>query len=160
MRLHIACVGRMKAGAERDLLERYLERGKKSGRTLGITQINLIELAESRAPQASARKASEADALLTALPDGARVVALDETGKSLTSETFASKFDAWRNEGCADLAFVIGGPDGHGDKLLSKADLKLSLGAMTWPHQIARVLLCEQIYRACTILTGHPYHRV
>jgi 23S rRNA (pseudouridine1915-N3)-methyltransferase len=84
---------------------------------------------------------------------------MDETGKTLTSDSFAQRLGRWRDDGIADLAFVIGGANGLHPDLRRKADLILSLGVMTWPHILARAMLMEQLYRAHTILTGHPYHR-
>ncbi|MTH96354.1 23S rRNA (pseudouridine(1915)-N(3))-methyltransferase RlmH [Roseibium sp. RKSG952] len=160
MRFMIACIGRMKAGAEKDLCDRYLDRSLKSGRALGITAVKVVEFPESRAQRVDERKSEEAGTLLAAVPDGARLVALDEHGKGLSSVEFSQRLEAWRNDSVGDVVFAIGGADGHGNALVKRADVKLSLGAMTWPHQIARILLAEQIYRAMTIQTGHPYHRV
>ena len=87
------------------------------------------------------------------------VIALDERGKNLTSADLARKLGQWRDEGRADVAFLIGGADGHGPGVKERADLVLSLGAMTWPHMLVRALLAEQLFRAQCILEGHPYHR-
>lgn len=160
MRFTLSCIGRMKAGAERDLLDRYLDRARKTGRALGVTGIALVEIPESRAQRPEARKADEAGSLLAGIPAGARLVVLDENGKNLTSPAFSDRLDAWKNEGVPEVVFALGGADGHGAEVLARADLKLALGAMTWPHQIARILLAEQIYRALTIQSGHPYHRI
>jgi len=160
MRFSFFCIGRMKAGADKDLFDRYLDRARKTGRGLGVGDIVLTELPESRAQRPADRKAEEAAGILAALPTGARVVVLDENGRNLTSADFSGRLEAWKDEGVADIAFAIGGADGHGQELLQRADLKLALGAMTWPHQIARILLAEQVYRAMTIQSGHPYHRV
>lgn len=160
MRLFFAAIGRMKAGAERELFGRYFDRIGKTGRALGITQVREVELPESRAARAQHRKEEEAAALLAAIPDGAMIVALDENGRTCSSEVFASRLDDWRTAGVPTVAFVVGGPDGHGSALLSRADLVLAFGPMTWPHQIVRALVAEQVYRALTILGGHPYHRV
>lgn len=159
MRITIASIGKLKAGAERELLARYLDRARKSGPALGFSGPDVIELAESRAQRAQDRKADEAQALIAALPERCVVVALDERGKSMPSEDFASRIGRWRDDGRSDVAFVIGGADGHGEALLARAELTLCFGAMTWPHQLVRVLLAEQIYRAMSILAGHPYHR-
>jgi 23S rRNA (pseudouridine1915-N3)-methyltransferase len=159
MRFHIACIGRLKAGPERELFARYADRIGKAGRALSLGPLVVSEIAESRAQRASDRKDEEARALLAALPPGAVIVALDETGKAVSSETFAGRIADWRDTGVADLAFIIGGPDGHGTELLAAARMTLALGPMTWPHQIARALIAEQVYRAVTILAGHPYHR-
>lgn len=160
MRVHIACIGRLKNGPERTLFDRYEDRIGKAGRSVSIGPLSVTELAESRAQRVNDRKADEAHALLAALPSGAVIVALDETGKTRTSEAFSRELQELRDTGTADVAFVIGGPDGHGPAVLKAARLTLALGPMTWPHQIARVLVAEQIYRAITIASGHPYHRV
>lgn len=160
MRFTLACVGRVKAGADKDLADRYMDRARKSGRGLGISSLTLTELAESRAQRPEDRKADEAGRLLDGISSGARLVILDENGKNLTSPAFARQIELWKDAGVPDVVFAIGGADGHGARVLERADLKLALGAMTWPHQIARILLAEQIYRAITILSGHPYHRV
>ncbi|QDG74593.1 23S rRNA (pseudouridine(1915)-N(3))-methyltransferase RlmH [Labrenzia sp. PHM005] len=160
MRFSLICIGRMKAGADKDLFDRYLDRARKAGRALGITDVAITELPESRGQRAEDRKADEAKAILQALPSGAKLVVLDENGKNLTSPAFSGRLEAWKDDGIPDIVFAIGGADGHGQEMLARADLKLALGAMTWPHQIARILLAEQIYRAITIQSGHPYHRV
>ncbi|NVK33844.1 MAG: 23S rRNA (pseudouridine(1915)-N(3))-methyltransferase RlmH [Rhodobacteraceae bacterium] len=159
MRLLIACVGRMKKGADKELFERYVDRARKSGRALGITSVDVRELVESRAQKTADRKQEEATALLGLLSPNTRLVVLDENGKNLSSVAFSEKMASWKDDSVSEIAFVIGGPDGHGDDLLQRADLKVALGAMTWPHQIARILLAEQIYRSITIQSGHPYHR-
>ena len=160
MRLMIASVGRMKDGPERQLAARYVERARQAGRALGFTALEEIELPESRARDAAERKREEAAALLKAIGPDAFIVALDERGTSLTSPALANKIGQWRDEGARSLAFVIGGADGLDDTLRGSAKLTLALGTLTWPHQLARILITEQIYRAMTILSGHPYHRV
>ncbi len=160
MKVTIACVGKMKAGAEKDMFERYLDRARKAGRSVGITSVSVTELSESRAARAADRKDEEAQLLLNALPSGTILIAMDEHGKALSSEAFAKKVGNWADQGAPDVVLAIGGADGHGQALLQRADLKLALGSMTWPHQLVRIMCGEQIYRAITILTGHPYHRV
>ena len=92
-------------------------------------------------------------------PDGALVV-LAESGLTLTSDAFAARLSRWRDQGTREAGFLIGGPDGLGREAAhDRADLVLAFGAMTWPHQLVRIMLAEQLYRAVTILTGHPYHR-
>ncbi|MBY0429841.1 MAG: 23S rRNA (pseudouridine(1915)-N(3))-methyltransferase RlmH, partial [Rhodospirillales bacterium] len=93
-------------------------------------------------------------------PPGATLVVLDERGCQFSSPVFARKLGEWRDSGIAELAFVIGGADGHGEAVRKRADLLLSLGTMTWPHMLARAMLAEQLFRAHAILSGHPYHRV
>ncbi len=158
MRITIAAVGRLKAGPERDLAERYLDRINKAGRALSLS-VAVREVPESRAATAPARKDQEAAAIRAALPAAAVVVALDEHGDALDSRAFAAKLANWRDAGAADLVFVIGGADGLGDDLLKAAAARMAFGRLTWPHQLVRLLLAEQVYRAVTILSGHPYHR-
>lgn len=159
MRLLIAAVGRLKQGPERDLFAHYLARAEAAGRKLGLTPVAAIEIAESKAKTAPERKASEAAALLGKIPQGHKLVCLDEGGESLTSEAFARTLGGFRDGGVPGVAFVIGGADGLDPALLAKADKRLALGPMTLPHGLARIVLAEQIYRAVTILAGHPYHR-
>ncbi len=158
MRISIAAVGRMKNGPERELVARYLERAVGSGKPLALTGFDVTELSESRAGSAATRKAEEAKAIRAALPDGL-IVALDERGKGLTSDAFASQLGRWRDDGRAAVGFVIGGADGIDPDLVKSADLVVSFSPMVWPHQLVRIMLAEQLYRATTILSGHPYHR-
>jgi len=158
MRVHVAAIGRMKQGPERELASRYLERAVASGRPLGLTGFDVAEYPESRAAAAAARKAEEAKALRTAPPDGI-VVALDERGTTLGSEAFARRLARWRDDGRAGVSFVIGGADGLDPDFVAGAGLALSFSPLTWPHQLVRIMLAEQLYRATTILAGHPYHR-
>jgi 23S rRNA (pseudouridine1915-N3)-methyltransferase len=155
----IAAVGRLKDGAEKVLFSRYAERVQGLVRTVSLGPLSVVELNESRAPTAQLRKAAEAQELLGKAPRNGRVVALDEHGAGVTSLAFAKQLDVWRNSGASCVAFLIGGPDGHGSEALDRADLVLSLGPMTLPHGLARVVLAEQIYRAATVIANHPYHR-
>jgi 23S rRNA (pseudouridine1915-N3)-methyltransferase len=148
MRLTIAAVGRARDGALRALYDDY------TGRL--PWPVTLREVAEADGPQ---RRMREGEKLLAAVPEGAAMVAMDETGRSLNSEAFAAWIGRQRDEGNRDLAFVVGGADGLVDEIRDNARLVLSLGAMTWPHMMVRAMLTEQLYRAHTILTGHPYHR-
>ncbi len=159
MRLTVAAAGRLKDGAERELFRRYLERIAPLGAKLGIGGLTVTEVAESRQAKPEARRSAEAAALLAKLPKGARNVVLDEAGKALTSPGFAHMLERHRDAGTRDLAFLIGGPDGHGPEVEAQAVQTMSLGPMTLPHGLVRVILAEQIYRALTILAGHPYHR-
>lgn len=160
MRIVIAAVGRLKAGPERELVARYLERAGQVGRGLGLGPPESLELDESRARRPDDRKRDEAAALAAALDPKLLVYALDEGGRSPSSEAFAADLGRRRDDGAAGVAFVIGGADGLGADVLARAQARLAFGAMTWPHQIVRILLAEQLYRAATILAGHPYHRV
>ncbi|WP_196260161.1 23S rRNA (pseudouridine(1915)-N(3))-methyltransferase RlmH [Pelagibacterium limicola] len=159
MRIMLVVVGRMKDGPERVLAARYLERAAIGGKPLGLAGPVLSELPESRSRSADARKREEARSILSAIPEKAVIVALDERGTTLASEPFAARLAQWRDENRPALALVIGGPDGLDDEVRSRADLVLSFSPMTWPHQIVRILTAEQLYRATTILSGHPYHR-
>ncbi|GGC45608.1 23S rRNA (pseudouridine(1915)-N(3))-methyltransferase RlmH [Chelatococcus reniformis] len=163
MKIGLIAVGRLKAGPERELAQRYHERATALGRTLGLAVLPFVELAESRSPDTSGRKAEEAAAILARIDTGraadTAVVAFDERGEAVTSEVFAGRLAAWRDGGMPGMALVIGGPDGLDPAVRQRADLTLSFGAMTLPHQIVRVLVLEQLYRAMTIMAGHPYHR-
>jgi 23S rRNA (pseudouridine1915-N3)-methyltransferase len=158
VRLTILAVGRLKAGPERLLYDRYGERIAGAGKGVGIS-LALREFGESRAGSATVRIADETASIAAATPDGAPVVVLDSTGKSIASAAFAERLGRWRDGGARDVALVIGGPDGLDRAIVARADLVLAFGAMTWPHQLVRIMLAEQIYRAVTILAGHPYHR-
>lgn len=159
MRLLFVCVGRLKAGAERDLVARYVERARGSGRALGFSTVDLLEIPESSARRPADRMAEEGGALLAACPPGAFVVVLDPRGRNLDSADFAARLARARDGGASVLCFLIGGADGLSEEARSRADLMLAFGAATFPHQLVRVMLAEQVYRAMTILSGHPYHR-
>jgi len=148
----------MKAGPEREMVARYLDRATGGGKPLALTGFDVIELTESRASSSASRKAEEAKNLRVSLPDGI-VVALDERGKSIGSEAFANQIGRWRDDGRPAASFVIGGADGLLPEFVSQADLVLSFSPLTWPHQLVRIMLAEQLYRTTTILSGHPYHR-
>lgn len=159
MKVIIAAIGRLKDGGERELFERYRKRFDASGRALSLGPLELREFQEGRSPSTDQRKSEEASKLLGAIPPGAVRVVLDEAGCCEASAAFAHRLANWRDQGAAVAAFLIGGPDGHGREALAAADVRLSLGAMTLPHGLARAVLAEQLYRATTILAGHPYHR-
>jgi 23S rRNA (pseudouridine1915-N3)-methyltransferase len=159
MRVLIAAVGRLKQGPERELFAHYVARAEAAGRTLGLSPLSVIEVPESKAATAPIRCRDEAAALLAKLPSPHKLVCLDRNGKAMTSEAFAGGLATFRDEGVRALAFLIGGADGLGPEALKQAGLTLSLGPMTLPHGLARIVLAEQLYRATTILSGHPYHR-
>jgi 23S rRNA (pseudouridine1915-N3)-methyltransferase len=158
MRLIVAAVGRLK-DAERELCERYAKRLGGAGRALGLGPLTISEIGESRSAASEARRAEEATRLLKAASGAEVRVTLDERGRAMSSEELAKWIAHTRDGGCKALAFLIGGPDGHGAEAAAGAVLKLSLGPMTLPHGLARAVLIEQLYRAATILSGHPYHR-
>lgn len=153
-------VGRLKSGPERDLCERYATRLAQLGRSLGLDGPKLIEIPESQARRDADRKAEEAGAISAALAPGQRVIALDERGEAVDSPAFAARLDRYRQDGTSGVSLVIGGADGLDPVLRTRADLVMSFGKLTIPHQLVRVLVLEQLYRAGTILLGHPYHRV
>jgi 23S rRNA (pseudouridine1915-N3)-methyltransferase len=161
MNISIHAIGRMKSGPERELVARYLERFEKSAPAVGLGFAGLIEKPEGRHEDAPQRKREEASWLITQLDahPSPILVLLDETGKSLASETLAETIAKKRDSGSRHMMFAIGGADGHDENLKSRAGLVLSFGAATWPHQIVRIMLAEQLYRSVTILSGHPYHR-
>ena len=151
MRATLIAVGRAKPGPARDLFQDYAQRLSPP--------LTLVEVEEKRPLPSAQLKAREAELLLAAVPKGATVLLLDERGRDLTSPAFAERIGQWRDQGVADLALLIGGADGHGEAARARADLVLSLGKQTWPHMLVRALVAEQLYRAQTILAGHPYHR-
>ncbi len=156
MKITLISVGKLRQGPESDLIEDYLTRFDRIGRNMGLGPASVIEVEDKK----GGGKPAEAALLTKALPEGAKLVALDERGKLLTSPDFATKLAGWRDQGQPHLAFMIGGADGLDASLLARADLKLSFGKMVWPHMLARVMLTEQLYRAASILSGAPYHRV
>jgi 23S rRNA (pseudouridine1915-N3)-methyltransferase len=159
MRLVVVAVGRLKQGPERELAERYRERFDDMGRKLGFRGLEIREIPESRAGGAATRMAEEAAAISAQIPEKSVVVALDERGDSIDSGALAGHLGRWRDESVANTFFLIGGADGLSPDLRRKVKLGIAFGAATWPHQLVRVMLLEQIYRAATILAGHPYHR-
>lgn len=159
MRIIVAAVGRLKQGPETELAERYRKRAAQTGRQLGLRDVEILEIRESRADDPGKRMLEESIALANIIPQGAAVVLLDSRGESLDSAAFAGQLGQWRGNGKSAVVFIIGGADGLAASLRDKATLRLSFGSATWPHQLVRVMLLEQIYRATTILTGHPYHR-
>lgn len=158
MRLSVHAVGRMKAGPERELADRYFSRLSKAGPSIGLEFSGVAEIAESRARGTDERKREEAAALAAHRGDAALIL-LDERGRNPSSEDLAARIAALRDGGRKHLVFAIGGPDGHDAASRDGADYLLSFGAQTWPHQLVRVMLAEQLYRIATILSGHPYHR-
>ena len=159
MKITVHAVGRMKAGPERELADRYFERFAKSGPAVGLEYAGLVEIAEGRAQTANERRREEGQKLQTMLQQGTALVLLDERGKNFSSEDFAGRLGLLRDGGRKALVIAIGGADGHDQSLRDQAELVVSFGAQTWPHQLVRVMLGEQLYRAATILAGHPYHR-
>jgi 23S rRNA (pseudouridine1915-N3)-methyltransferase len=159
MRLVVISIGRLKQGPERELAQRYRERFDDIGRNLGFRSLEIHEISESRARDAASRIGEEAAAISALISDKSVLVALDERGSNVESIVFAGLLGKWRDESVANTIFMIGGADGLSPDLRRKAKLSMAFGSATWPHQMVRVMLLEQIYRAATILAGHPYHR-
>lgn len=138
MKILIAAIGKAKDSPEQELMREYLK----------------------RLPWKAACKECKDDAGLLAACEGYdRLVALDEKGKTLSSREFSDQLGRWQQQGHSSFAFIIGGADGLGDAVRKKAHLAWSLGRVTWPHMLVRALLAEQLYRAWSMLTRHPYHR-
>jgi 23S rRNA (pseudouridine1915-N3)-methyltransferase len=156
MRVTICAVGRLRAGPEHELISDYLQRFDRTGRALGLGPAKVIEVEDRK----GGGMLAEADLLARAIPAGALVVTLDERGRVQSSPEFAADLAGWRDGRQQDLAFLIGGADGILPALRDRADRSLSFGRMVWPHMLVRVMLAEQLYRAASILSGAPYHRV
>lgn len=151
MNIDILAIDKLKKNdAEQILIADYLKKTR--------WPIRIREFEEKRALSDAQKKEAESQLLLKAVQPNSKIIALDEGGKELTSRQFAEILKNWIDEGF-NLAFLIGGANGHSDTLKKQADLKISFGRMTMPHLLARVVLTEQLYRAKTILDGHPYHR-
>ena len=159
MKFALIAVGRTKSGPERELVERYRQRIDAMGKSLGVGGLEIVEFPESRARREGDRRAEEAAAILAKAGDAALIL-FDERGKSPTSEKFAGSIAQMRDAGTQAIAFVIGGPDGLDQSLNARSTQIISFGSLTIPHQFVRVLVAEQVYRALTIISGHPYHRI
>jgi 23S rRNA (pseudouridine1915-N3)-methyltransferase len=151
MQILIAAIGKIKSGPELALYDYYTQRIP--------WKITLKEY-EIKKPLASqARKEKETELLLAGVQDSEHIVALDEGGGQMTSAALARHLRKIRDDGARRIAFIIGGADGLHESVLKRAQLSLSFGSLTWPHMLMRALLAEQLYRAHTIISGHPYHR-
>lgn len=156
MRVHLCAVGRIRTGPERALVDDYVTRFDRTGRSLGLGPLTEHEVEDRKGGGMD----GEAELLSRAIPAGAMLVTLDERGRVMSSPEFAADLAKWRDGGRQDVAFVIGGADGIAPALRARADASISFGRMVWPHMLVRVMLAEQLYRAATILAGGPYHRV
>jgi len=159
MRLLILAVGHARGSSEGALTDDFLTRAKNMGRGMGVPDVAVEEIAVSKNRETAKRMQDEAERLAVRIPAGAQVVLLDAKGKGMTSEDFAEMIGALRDAGTKNLVFVIGGPDGLGRLPEIRAGRSLAFGPQTWPHLMVRAMLAEQVYRAFTILAGHPYHR-
>jgi 23S rRNA (pseudouridine1915-N3)-methyltransferase len=152
MHITLLATGKLKQGPLPTLCEDYIKRLRPHWPT------TVIELSQSKANTPAQVKVQEAKAQQAKIPHGAFVVALDETGQSLTTRALASQLAQWQTHH-SHLCFLIGGAEGLDETIKQRADLILSLSELTLPHQLARLLLLEQLYRCATVLAGHPYHR-
>lgn len=150
MKILVAAIGKAKASPERELFEAYIRRlpWKAQCREFDVKLQDPIK-----------RKSKEGELLLEACQGYDRIIALDEAGKTLSSREFADQLKHWQGQGSSSFAFVIGGADGLAPELLKKANLVWSFGRVTWPHMLVRALLAEQLYRAHSLISSHPYHR-
>lgn len=155
MRVTLCTVGRLRRGPELALIQDYLDRFDKTGRSMGLGPTTVIEVEDKK----NIGMTAEADLLERAIPKGAVIVTLDERGRLMSSPDFADHLARWRDAGTGDVAFIIGGADGIDPSLRARADFSISFGQMVWPHMLVRVMLSEQLYRAASILGGSPYHR-
>lgn len=153
MKIAVVAIGRLARAPETELVKLYVDRATAAGRSLGLGPVEVVEV-ESRKPG----KAAEAEALRGHLADS-HVIACDERGKARASRAFAEEIGQLRDEGVRRLVFLIGGADGLDPALVGTCQGTLAFGPQTWPHALARTMLCEQIYRAVSILAGSPYHR-
>ena len=151
MKILVLAVGKCGKSPEKDLIERY--------QTRLPWKMGIREFAEKRYGSAEESQEKEADQFLSAIPEGAKVIALDERGDTLTSSKLADTFAKWQNQSTSNAVFIIGGADGLSKRVRARADLVISFGAMTWPHMMVRAMLAEQVYRIWSIIQGHPYHR-
>lgn len=152
MQILISAIGKMKKKSpEEALMNEYIQKTR--------WPITVKEQEEKRALEGDQLKSAESELLLSSVPDGAKIIALDEGGELLSSRELADKIREWQDQGISNIVFLIGGANGHADSVKKRADLKLSFGRMTLPHMLARVVLAEQIYRIKSILDNHPYHR-
>lgn len=158
MKLSVCCIGKTRTGPEAALVADYLGRCHGLARQIGFSGPDLKEFEAPRG-LAGAKRTDKEGAFLLDAAQNAEIIALDERGANLTSRKFSDLMAKMRDEGAKGACFLIGGADGHADAVLSAASLKIALGKATWPHLLARAMLAEQLYRAMTILSGHPYHR-
>lgn len=159
MRLSVLAIGRLAPGPETALTDSYLRQvdGFRTRSRIGPARLRELDAKKPKAGED--QRDAEARLLFEAASSADVIVTLDERGTSLGSQAFADTLGRWRDEGAREAAFLLGGADGHGAAAREQARLILSFGAMTWPHALARAMLAEQLFRAATILAGHPYHR-
>jgi 23S rRNA (pseudouridine1915-N3)-methyltransferase len=152
MKISIIAVGKIGRSPEHELVERYKTRLQ--------TPLQIIEVEERRPIKGNERKLREGELLLNAIPQNAYLIILDEKGRGLSSVEFSKKMSYIQDQGWSDIAFIIGGSEGLSEAVKTRANISVSFGKMTWPHMMIRSMLVEQLYRAYSILQGHPYHKV
>ena len=153
MRITLLCVGKLKSGPERDLVDDYLGRAQRLAPGLGLRGILEVEVTDGGG------RDREATNLLGKLPKGGMAVRLDEHGPAWSSTELSNRIAVWRDQGVSDLTFLIGGAEGYGASVIDAVPQTLAFGPQTWPHRLVRVMLAEQVYRAATLLAGTPYHK-
>jgi 23S rRNA (pseudouridine1915-N3)-methyltransferase len=159
LRLLILAVGQSRGTEEGALCGEFVERAARMSRGVGIADVTVEEVSVSKLRETPKRMQEEAQRLAGRVPEGAQVILLDAKGKGMTSEDFTETIGALRDAGTRHLVFVIGGPDGLAKLPGIRPGRSLAFGPQTWPHLLVRAMLAEQVYRALTILAGHPYHR-
>ncbi len=151
MKFNIIAIGKMKSSPELDIAKKYIKRCS--------IPINIIELETKKTLLENQIKKAEADLILSKISNNDILIALDETGTTFSSEKFSEKIKTLTANG-QNIYFVIGGAFGLDKSVKQRADIVISFGAMTFPHMLVRVMLCEQLYRVQTIMDNHPYHKI
>ena len=159
MRIRILCIGKLKERFYKDACAEFCKRLSR------YAEVEIVELPDEKAPeqlseaQKAQVKAAEGSRMLSRIGEGEQVIALDIAGEQLSSPQLAARMQGWLNSGKSRLCFLIGGSLGLGPEILSRADCRISFGPPTFSHQLFRVMLLEQLYRACKINAGEPYHK-
>ncbi|MEM7493005.1 MAG: 23S rRNA (pseudouridine(1915)-N(3))-methyltransferase RlmH [Pseudomonadota bacterium] len=153
MHISLICVGKLKSGPEKELSDDYASRFSKTGTALGFRSFRLVEVSSGGGLDAEGKRLAEK------VPSGAVVIRLDEFGAERTSKAFAKDLAKRRDKGTPHLCFLIGGAEGYSEAIRTTYPDTLALGSQTWPHRLVRVMICEQLYRAASLLAGTPYHK-
>lgn len=153
MHITLISIGKLKSGPEKDLVDDYVSRFNKAGPGIGLRSLKLVDLASGGGLNA------EGERLLSAIPDGARMIRLDEHGPQLRSVKFSSQIATWRDDGQSQLCFLIGGAEGYSEAVRDACPDTMAFGPQTWPHRLVKVMLVEQLYRAVSLQAGLPYHK-
>ena len=153
MHITLISVGKLKKGPEKELVDDYVARFNKSGPSIGLRSLKLVDLASGGGLEA------EGKLILNAVPSGAHVFRLDEHGAALTSVKFANQIAKLRDRGTSELCFLIGGAEGYSSAVREAFPNTLALGPQTWPHRLVKAMIAEQLYRAVSLLAGLPYHK-